>query len=249
MWIDADFIKIANPLPREPWTDGELRSPDRRRMLIEAWIRDLEELRVLTGYDHNVLQQWRDEGYAGPRPQLSVEINAPFAEQEEKAARIKILRQQRAEQRALEDWLEVAQSRQAKEQEQELLRSYPISYAEHLERCRQAEEERRQAALRESLQRARTRERLQAEEEERRRLHRQMAADRAELADKVAAYAADPLNASFELTEGEFNHWCEEIATPEEIDQITEALAVAARFHALPAWQRWMHRQLAPLLA
>jgi hypothetical protein len=249
MITDADFqVLAANN--RVPALDlAQVFSAGERQKRIDSWMTQLEQLGVLTGYDRNVLQQWQDAGYPGARPQLSIEINAPYREQDEEKQQTAAQRLIRQEQRMLDEWLRHGQLRTEVEQEQRLLRHYPISYPAFIRRQQELEQARKEA-LRAQL--IADRERQKAEQLEREALEslkRQMEEDRRQLTARVEAYVEDPLGSTFDLTEGEFTHWCDEIATPEQLDALTNALAARGRYNALPPWQRWLLTRLAPLLA
>lgn len=251
MWIDDDFPRILDPAVQHPelqdllrpvFDDGTARSPTLRGQLIQEWLAALEGLQLLNGYDRNVLRQWAESGYAGARPRLSIELQAPqLAELEErKRQRREFLALQEAQ--AYQQWLHQAQQRQEAEVERLLLRQYPLSYPAHLEAVRQAEaEERRriEEAIRQAAAEAARREAEQREldevreatERERQRIHRQ-----------ALAYMEDPIGAEFSLNDGEFLDWCERIATPDEVERMTEALQVRGEYQRLPAWKRWLTR-------
>ncbi len=216
-------------------------SPATRRQRIAEWIAQLEAAGILSGYDRNVLAQWERSGFAGPSPTLSLELQAPYADRDRDAKELARQAVAAQELRALNSWLEQGQRLQAKAEHEQLLKEYPISYPAFLEEQRQERmrQEQEQARRREEARLARARE-LQAEQE-RRELQEQMEADRRELDRKVKSYIDDPLAADFELTEGEFNHWCDQIATPEQMEAVAKALQDARDFHAKPAWYRWLH--------
>jgi hypothetical protein len=239
-WVEDTWGPEAVAMPALRFQDKPSSSATRRRRIAE-WIAQLEAAGVLGGYDRNVLAQWERSGFAGPSPTLSLELQTPYADRDRQAKELAQRSAAAQELRALNNWLEQGQRLQAKAFHEQLLKEYPISYPAFLEEQRQERmrQEQEQARLREEARLARDRE-LQAEQELR-ELQEQMEADRRELDRKVKSYIDYPLAADFELTEGEFNYWCDQIATPEQMEAVAKALQDARDFHAKPAWYRWLH--------
>lgn len=175
----------------------------RRQQLLQGQreIARLSTAHPLTGYDRNVLQQWEKRGCAGARPPLSFELRDRWnreavAEQEEIEREAIRVAQLKAEQK---EWRQRrAEERAAKE------------------RWRQENPD--LAAAEDAAAAAKERARRAAADQRRAREQRERELDDAILSELERIRGQANSGGPHSLSSAEFLIWCEEIASPEDLE-------------------------------
>jgi hypothetical protein len=220
MWIDDDFPALAlmNPGDFMAQAKAEVsrqwqKTEDRK----EAAMRDFAQLSArhqLTGYDRNMMQQWLDSGACGQRPPLSFELRRNWKSEQELAL------ERRARSLELQAIAHEAAERVKRRDATKRLKSEKVAAslaawdAEHPDEAAKREQRKGLVRARRAHEEAERKLKQQAEDDERRR-QQEHKEQLLQIGSKIRAGGKQAL---LELDEQEFDLWCQEIATTEQLE-------------------------------
>jgi hypothetical protein len=210
---------------------------EERRQAARRWICQVSAAHPLNGYDRNVLRVWEEGDFKGPRPKLSLEVQVQFGISEE---------QQRQEQQR--EALERARQQQ---RAQELIEARRLA-AEKIEwkqqwiaawRQRNPELAARRDAQKEQERQERVAKLCQAEEERQRQLALDAELRQWEWEIRQRAKQDGPET----LEAPEFLHWCEKLASADELAAFDQRMIELGQKMRRPWWVTGLRELFNPL--